>query len=242
MLVRRAFTLVELLAVVAVIAGLVTLLLPSLARTRDMARGSVSLGYLRQHGVVAAAYQNAWDGMFPYITDPSATETIIRFPDGRPPRRLRYFYAFFGWPFALGPSYYSGFPDPTFTSPFRRSVSGSTDYWYSCSLICRPEYWDRRARVAGRSQWRPSRRHEALYPSDKAVFIEVERRGMREDDFIGPTRPVRIGFVDGSASRLLVGDVRSGYPRGDGDPSQSVHPAGPPTGLHTIDGVRGRDR
>lgn len=238
---QHAFTLLELLVVIAITSGLVLIALPSLGGARDSARSAVALGHLRQHGAVASIYQNDFDGMFPYITDPDATETIIRFPDGRSPRRLRYFYAWFGWAFALGPDYYDGYPSPTFTSPFNPSGTGASDYWYSCGLICRPEYWNTRTRLSGRSQWRPTRVHECLHPSAKAVFIEIHPAKNPGRDVIGPSWPMRMGFVDGSARQLAVGDSPTGYPTGDGDPTQSVH-LGPPTpGLHTIDGVRGRD-
>jgi prepilin-type N-terminal cleavage/methylation domain-containing protein len=55
---REAFTLVELLVVVAIIAILAALLLPSLARSKESARRIKCVGNLRQLGIAAQMY---WD-------------------------------------------------------------------------------------------------------------------------------------------------------------------------------------
>ncbi len=53
------FTLIEILVVVAIIALLVAILLPSLARAREQARVAVCLSNYRAIGIAAAAYLNA---------------------------------------------------------------------------------------------------------------------------------------------------------------------------------------
>lgn len=240
---QRAFTLPELLVVIGIVAGLVTLLLPTLGSARYSARESVSLSNLRQHGVVLGVYQNDHDDMFPYFTNPDVTETIIRFPDGRPPRSLRYFYAWFGWSDAIGPAYYGGYDAGVFSSPFEERARAGTHYWYSCNMICRPEYWRDTSRVFGRSQWRPTRAFEATHPTRKAVYIDVTPHDTRRQS---PARllqsPTRLCFIDGSAAAFNTHEIAEGYAGGDGDPTQSVHHGGPiRDALHTIDGVRGWD-
>jgi prepilin-type N-terminal cleavage/methylation domain-containing protein len=66
---RRAalagFTLIEVLVVVAIIALLISILLPSLSRARDQARLSVCLTNARTLGMACATYAAEWKGRFP---------------------------------------------------------------------------------------------------------------------------------------------------------------------------------
>ncbi len=61
----RAFTLVELLVVIAVIAILAALLLPSLARAKSQARSVECMSNLRQLNLACLLYVDEWDDAFP---------------------------------------------------------------------------------------------------------------------------------------------------------------------------------
>jgi prepilin-type N-terminal cleavage/methylation domain-containing protein/prepilin-type processing-associated H-X9-DG protein len=63
--VRRAFTLVELLVVMGIIAMLVAMLLPVLGRAREAARTTVCLSNLRQLALAAQIYVNNNNGSYP---------------------------------------------------------------------------------------------------------------------------------------------------------------------------------
>jgi len=62
---RRAFTLVELLVTVGIIACLVGLVLPAAARARDSGRSLVCLSNLRQMTIAARSYAQSYDGRYP---------------------------------------------------------------------------------------------------------------------------------------------------------------------------------
>gem|GEM_PF-5475972 len=62
---RGAFTLLELLVVVAIIALLAAILIPALAGARQRAKTAVCLGYLRGAGLGLQAYQSEYPDYFP---------------------------------------------------------------------------------------------------------------------------------------------------------------------------------
>jgi prepilin-type N-terminal cleavage/methylation domain-containing protein len=62
---RRAFTLVELLVVIGIIALLISILLPTLNRARWSAQSTANLSNLRQLGIGLEFYRNDHQGVFP---------------------------------------------------------------------------------------------------------------------------------------------------------------------------------
>ena len=70
---RRAFTLVELLVVIGIIAILIGILLPTLRRARESANKAHCLSNLHQIGIYLQMYQNQYKGQLPIyvLSDPA---------------------------------------------------------------------------------------------------------------------------------------------------------------------------
>lgn len=66
---RKYFTLIELLIVIAVIAVLTALLLPALARAKGAARAMHCLSNVRQISQMTLAYTDSYNGFFPFTVN-----------------------------------------------------------------------------------------------------------------------------------------------------------------------------
>jgi prepilin-type N-terminal cleavage/methylation domain-containing protein len=64
---RKDFTLIELLVVIAIIAILAAMLLPALSKAKEVAKGSVCIGNLKQTGLAMFMYANDFNGWTPKI-------------------------------------------------------------------------------------------------------------------------------------------------------------------------------
>lgn len=231
-----AFTLLELLIVISVIALLIALALPSLRGVKHGAVRTVSLSNLRSHAANMNMYTSEWADMFPYFTDPDSTWTVYRRHDRN--YLIPYFAIHVSWNVPMSESYYEDQIRHRSFNPPGADPWYFTHYWYSASFIARPEFWNEYTRT-GPAQWRPTRNADVSFPDRKGLLLDYETE---ESDLSGNNeRRLLMASVDGAAASFRLSELSRPYPNGEGDWPGSFHTVGW-KGMHTIDGVRGRDR
>lgn len=239
---RPGFTLIELILVMALLAILVSLLLPTLDHARRTAQRLDPIADLRSHMQALNTYSIDYDDQWPFLTDPDATYTIFRHPSGRAGPIV-----FFGvtnmWHWPLLDGYYAEGGADVFVAAGDRTEFGDrldgvfSSYDYSATMYSRPEFWNLATRT-GPDQWRPVRVSDVRFPSQKGGLYydesEVESSGV----WVRLRRP--IGFCDGSAVSVRYEDITRPYPKGDGHWWGSFDGFGIRV-RHTMDGAYGRD-
>jgi len=241
----RAFTLLELILVIALVGLLLSLLSPALFSARQFARTGISLSNLRLHAAAFEMYGTDAKGQAPYLVAPTPALHVIRNQTHDVAVAVPYFESNVYWNIGLADTYYAGDPwSRSFRSPFRttpisRDFPMATTYSKTCALLASPEYFIMESRTYPPIGLRGVRLDEVVFPSKKSVlgdYATVKFGGQ------SPTISL-IGFFDGHAAR--VAQVHIDDP-GDGL-AAFEHYGGHLLGrfqfpfLHTFAGVRARD-
>lgn len=228
------FGLIELIVAISVIAILVAISLPALARTWGSARDVKSLANIRTHLQVHGLYQGDFDDKYPFLLQPSESEVPIE-AYGRT-FNVGFFVMSAAWPIPLSESYYGGdLIHESFTSPHRPGRSYISDYRYSHTLFSDPKLWNY-LHAPSLELLRPVSGAQVRYPSSKGAITTVfSLLNLPE----APPKP-RVGWADGAAEIIDENELLPGYMHGTGG-----FAFGPTYGkpvMDTRDGALGRDR
>lgn len=240
----RAFTLVELLVVIAVVGVIVGLAVPALRGARARATEGLVLSNLHGLGATLAQYHQAYSGWNPWVEPLTPLRT--RPPqdgDGDTIATDDPWVLTYAWPTLLhetAPWYehYSTWVDPPRNREGPRPwlTSNGVVAWpsYVCgrSLFARPAAWSAGSDSMRKELTRPTRMSEIVFPSSKAVAFDDDLSYLRRERRATDRRGVLSG--DGSAAMRLDSSARP--------PVQNRISTHPPTVYHdTLDGVRGVD-
>jgi len=200
-----AFTLIELLVVISIISLLMSILLPSLSRARDQAKGIHCLARLKEFGNALAAYENTSNGILPparwYVSD----QDLGRIDDNGRPRTgtdpsapIEY-----GWAEILYSYVYGDSVRTADRYPVQRNIGGD-DRW-SEYFICK---------AVGDTE--ASSGHYRVYlPAWSARTYALERNGSWGVD--SRPNPFHPAARDSIPPKLpLIGDANEYSERGDG--------------------------
>jgi len=237
-LTTRAFTLTEVLLVVAIVAILAALLAPSLAGTRDAAKRRINLSDLRSHAAVFAAYANEHRNALPFVTRPDAEFTVLG--SGDHVISARFFWARTLWPLALARSHYNATPaDPIFYA--KNSKFGQVDtYEYAPTCFSLPAFWNAQTRT-GPDQWRPVTVDSVLFPDRKGILANFADAATSWANYTLAGSSPDAAWIDGSATTVRHDDLSRPYGPAEGQWGAPPTPFGRVI-MHTVDGVRGTDR
>lgn len=230
---RIAFTLLELLLVIAIIGILISLTIPALGDTRSRAEELSNQAEIASHAKIMNMYLGDYRDAYPSLVPPEATSStyIVR---GQPRTINGYYGQVFVWQFGLAEEYYDGVITGDLFQRPRREPWLVSDYRYSASFMADPAFWNFASRT-GPDQWRGQKGHSVRYPSAKILLADDRiMDGMATGEKAGV-----IALTDASASFIDRNKIAAPFPPGEGD-WPGTWSSGRP-GIHTVDGVFGRD-
>lgn len=256
--VRSAFTLVELLVVIGIIAILIAILLPALGKAKQQANVTACLSNQKQLLTALLMYVNDNKGTFP------GGPGIAKYGGDSAPRLYR---ALATWdsaarnPYscnqdeASGPTFLAKYvgkskripgcpanPDSVKDTGFDASTNRS-NYWYPMSLVYKPEELYTGNINYDLTFQTPQKITAVKFPAQKAAIIDYKTyhdKIVYQVDKVPPElgiaekdnkRVVVVGFVDGHAERRNVGEMFD----------RDINRTGRGSDSPATAGVRGRD-
>lgn len=200
---RAGFTLIEMLVVSAIIAGLIAILLPALSLAKRAGKTTGVLSAVQQSLTAIAQYSDSEAGFLPYLATPEHPEFGV-FPEGEweygPPSYFRGQASL--WPTALLDHGIDLSGLQSFSRPEHGPERISTYVWLSHAAVSRPEYWEGIDPPESPRMFSGVRFDEAVFPSAKGLLSYVGWTNAEANTVTG----WEVGMCDGSASVRSMAD------------------------------------
>ncbi len=243
---HRAFSLIELLAVIAIVAVLVARALPALASARRTAKFTRSLSDTRQIAAMLAMYATDNRDTHPYIVAGQFEGLADREPVG-PNNGLAPGVQTSRWHMAMMYDHPAilelVYPQVAFWPDLRERGRETGDYnagvIATATLFAAPAYFSDTQPIHDH-QLRATRTNEIRYPSDKMILynwasVWHNPQDTIENDFDGSRTRAAYSFADASVELMRVNAL-------DGPYVNRNHTSRTGPGFTTTDGLAGRDR
>lgn len=200
----QAFTLVELLVSIAIIALLIGITIPALSSAFSAGKRIKSLANLRSAGQTVSLYHNRYE-TYPYATygfpRPQAEHKVaVAFPiwaiDRYWPLTM---HEVAPWEDHIETWFSPGVDRQLIQDMLDGTIQASTgivpSYRYSQSFVGDPSIWSERP---AQGEARAIRPHEVAFPSEKVLMFDQDRFYLKED--VREDRPRPVLMADGSAA------------------------------------------
>jgi prepilin-type N-terminal cleavage/methylation domain-containing protein len=240
----RGFSLIEVCVVIAIVAVLLAILVPTLGRSRQKSREVLNFANLRTHAAVATTYGVDFKDHYPYFVPPDPGVVTVTDQNGVP-QEVKYFDQRTEWPLFMTAWYPGGSKSGVFASPLIKGSPGRFGYLSPCVFRVDPARYGRKRVPPLPALLRATGAGEVQFPAAKSLVLTGDAPH-RAVAWAGRWRdgPDPTAFVDGHAEAVEADRIGQSA-RSDGDRSlwQSACPMADPFGamMHTVDGVRGRD-
>jgi len=229
----RAFSLVEVIVAVTVVAILIAIALPALGRARQASRDAASLATVRQAVAGIGLYDAAERDAFPFFATPGDPFATVMVDGAAVPGEFFMAQAKY-WLFLVRP-YVDGIE--TFRHP-RDSHDDSPPlarYWLTQTAFADTEYWVGEFPPAGLSWFRGQRTASVAFPSSKSMLVDISGGVFAANHAPGFT--LLHGMCDGSAISFNGDSLAPEEACTVDRPFGAIHWRG----LSTLGGLGGRD-
>ena len=186
---RSAFTVVEVLVVVGVLAVIMSLVVAGVASVRGNAKRARTLSALRHHASIFTMYAGDHQDRMPQVGDPKVPMGPVS-SASQTTKPIAYFLGTDFWNIALADEYYNGrFTGKDFQT--REDLLGAafTNLSYSASFLAKPVFWNELTRT-GPEQWGSPKLSEVEYAAKKVVLFDARELLGYEQPWYPPPPPL----------------------------------------------------